>query len=164
MRGINLLFVAESDRLKCQERFAGFIHRPDVFLIASRGRKGADLIIRIDVNNTSSGLRSVNISDVSGVGFAADTEQTCSDVNIPVAVGCKQTGTVAQGGVVATGRVISECSITDRRVGASCRVLSKRELTGDCVVNADGIAGQRKSSVRRVVQARGVFRERSKTI
>jgi len=35
---IKLLFVAEGDRFKREDRFAGFVHWLDVVLVASRGK------------------------------------------------------------------------------------------------------------------------------
>ena len=111
----------ERHRLERQERFAGFVHRPNLFLEPARSAGGPELTVDIyedrqgvstsgrhPANAGDKGSCLKNRADASGVPITGDTSVTDSD--IAVARGESLAGTSAQGCVIGSGRELERAS------------------------------------------------------
>ena len=73
-RSVNLLFVTKGNRLKGQNRFAGFGHRFDFSLEPPRGTKGAKMVGRIHHHFQTGDRYSINGGDESGALLSVITD------------------------------------------------------------------------------------------
>src|SRR5438876_545916 len=114
-RRINLLLVAEADRFKREERFAGLIHRFDVLLVASRGALEAKFAASAYSNKDAVSLRRrADVSDPGDVALARNTNDVLADTDITTSRDI-ETGLKAQSNVRAAGYVLIERMGTDGR-------------------------------------------------
>ena len=115
-RTTSVALVMERHRLERQERFAGFVHRFNLFLEPARGAGGPELTVDIykDWQGVStSGRHAANAgdkgsclkkADASGVRITGFTRVT--DIDIVVAGGEILAGTSAQGCVTGSSRAV----------------------------------------------------------
>ena len=155
------------------DRFAGFVHRFDLFLETCRGDCCAEFSIGIDVNGNAAtggfptdsrdkgGRLSFFLADADGVGLGRNTN--IADVDVIIARGEISTGSCAQGDIEAAG-VVKERLQTVGRVEAAGCVFIERKSTVGRIALADSVTKERKSTVGRVVSAVCVALERRATV
>src|SRR6266576_833934 len=82
-RCVNFLLVTEGNRLKGQERFAGFLHWFDLLLKPRRGGKSAELTGIVDKDRgASSRGRVKDAPDVTGVALANNAAHTEANIDV----------------------------------------------------------------------------------
>src|SRR6266542_6873254 len=150
-------------RLKCQDGFAGAVHRFNLFLEPSRGADRAQLAVGVYQDWDSVGVCGCNPTNVADKAAVAHVRTWGADSNNVIGPEDAVAGAIAQGRVVAAGGVATERTNTGGRVEVAYGVVMERTNTVGRVVFAAGVAKERLITVGHVKPAGGVAIERSKT-
>src|SRR4029077_862755 len=179
-------------RLKCQNGFAGVIHRFDLVFEPARRAHCPELTIGVDQDGYSVGISGCHPADARdkgpelaqtdahGIGLASNTTKKIADNDIAIARSEISTGEGAEcdvtaagvvkeraktnGHVVGAGYIVKKCAGAYCDVLVACRVVKERLLTGGDVDVAGGVTLKRKNTGGRVEVARGVIQQRLESI
>ena len=153
------LFVAEADRFKREERFAGLIHGFDVVFVASRGDLEAEFAASAYSNKDAVSLRRrADVSNARHVALPSKTKDALADTDIATSRDI-ETGFKAQANVGAAGCVEIERMGTAGRVKVASCVVKERDVTVGRVVVTDGVGKERFKTGGRVVESGSVEKE-----
>jgi hypothetical protein len=129
------VLVLKGHGLECQDRFARFVHRFNLFFGSARRTHRAQLTSRVyynwhsihisgchPTNASNEGACLIGVADADGASVASLTIAADNDVEIGVRVK-KETGAATHDDVAAASGIVKQRALTDDRVEAAGAVV-----------------------------------------
>jgi len=173
-RALNVTLVVEGNRFEREDRFAGSIHRLNVFLEPARGDLYAELAERVDKDRDaiSSYRLTENAADIAAIGLVSasgsntdnvisrcyPTASLNSDADVSVARSTSES-LGADGCVDVAGDIVEQGLKPYSRVVQASGIAKESAVAAGCIGVTLRIANKRIGTVGRIAGAFGVTSE-----